>query len=131
MTRITNSNPNKKQRNAAISKLMTSELTIAGVVTSVLLLLLSASIFSSTTALQGQSIEAFAQKQQGQSSSSPSPLPQPNSNNTLLKATATNALFEPAAGLSNVFGPKGLFPFTNVFKCANSLTCGGRAGKKH
>ena len=123
MTR--NTDPNEKQRNAATSKVITSELTIGGLVTSVVLLLLSASIFS-TTALQGQSIAAFAQKQQNQSSAS---LPQPNANNTLLKATASNVLFEPAAGLSNVFGPKGLFPFKNVFKCADALTCGVSGGK--
>jgi hypothetical protein len=55
-------------------------------------------------------------------------LPQPNDNNTTLKAQASNALFEPAAGLSNVFGPGGLFPFEDVFNCADALTCGVSAG---
>ena len=55
-------------------------------------------------------------------------LPQPNDNSTILKAQASNALFEPAAGLSNVFGPGGLFPFEDVFNCADALTCGVSAG---
>jgi hypothetical protein len=61
-------------------------------------------------------------------SSSSSSLPQPNANGTLLKVETKNALFEPAAGLSNVFGPEGLFPFANVFKCADALTCGVSGG---
>ncbi len=56
-----------------------------------------------------------------------SSLPQPNVNDTLLNVEASNALFEPAAGLSNVFGPGGLFPFDN-FTCADALTCGVSAG---
>jgi hypothetical protein len=55
-------------------------------------------------------------------------LPQPNDNSTILKAQASNALFEPAAGLSNVFGPGGVFPFEDVFTCADALTCGVSAG---
>jgi hypothetical protein len=55
-------------------------------------------------------------------------LPQPNANGTLLNVKASNGLFEPAAGLSNVFGPKGLFPFTDVFKCEDALTYGVSAG---
>ncbi|MGB8025675.1 MAG: hypothetical protein WCF06_15325 [Nitrososphaeraceae archaeon] len=54
--------------------------------------------------------------------------PQPNANNTLITANASKALFEPAAGLSNVFGPAGLFPFKDTFNCANALTCGVSAG---
>jgi hypothetical protein len=42
-------------------------------------------------------------------------LPQPNANGTLLKAVGTKALFEPAAGLSNIFGPKGLFLFVAYY----------------
>ncbi|MDQ3847764.1 MAG: hypothetical protein M3261_02275 [Thermoproteota archaeon] len=57
-----------------------------------------------------------------------SSLPQPNDNNTLLKAQASNALFEPAAGLSNVFGPGGLFAMPDTFECADALTCGVSAG---
>ncbi|MGE3859268.1 MAG: hypothetical protein AB7F53_04710, partial [Nitrososphaeraceae archaeon] len=41
---------------------------------------------------------------------------QPNSNSTILNVEGSNALFEPAVGLTNVFGPEGLFPFTDVFK---------------
>jgi len=55
-------------------------------------------------------------------------LPQPNDNSTLIKVRASEALFEPAAGLSNVFGPGGLFPFDN-FSCADALTCGVSAGE--
>ena len=51
-------------------------------------------------------------------------LPQPNDKSVVLEAEASNALFEPAAGLSNVFGPGGLFPFEGVFDCADALTCG-------
>ena len=57
-----------------------------------------------------------------------STLPQPNDNDTLINVEASNALFEPAAGLSNVFGPGGLFPFDN-FNCADALTCGVSAGE--
>ncbi len=56
-------------------------------------------------------------------------LPQPNDSSTILKTQASNALFEPAAGLSNVFGPGGLFPFEDVFTCADALTCGVSAGE--
>ena len=56
-------------------------------------------------------------------------LPQPNDKSVVLEAEASNALFEPAAGLSNVFGPGGLFPFEGVFDCADALTCGVSAGK--
>jgi hypothetical protein len=41
------------------------------------------------------------------------------------RVTAKNALYEPAAGKTNVFGPEGVFPFFNdVFKCADSIQCG-------
>src|SRR5690349_18618335 len=55
-------------------------------------------------------------------------LPQPNDEDTLVKARASGALYEPAAGLSNVFGPGGLFPFEDTFDCADSLACGVSAG---
>lgn len=55
-------------------------------------------------------------------------LPQPNDNSTLIKVRASDALYQPAAGLSNVFGPGGLFPFDN-FSCADALTCGVSAGE--
>ena len=57
-----------------------------------------------------------------------SKMPQPNSNSTILEVEGSNALFEPAVGLTNVFGPEGIFPFTDVFKCADALTCGVSAG---
>jgi hypothetical protein len=62
------------------------------------------------------------------SSAAGTSLPQPNANGTFLKAEASNALFEPGVGLTNVFGPEGLFPFTDVFNCANAFTCGVSAG---
>ncbi len=37
-------------------------------------------------------------------------------------------MLEPSAGLSNVFGPKGLFPFEDIFKCGDALTCGVSGG---
>jgi hypothetical protein len=65
--------------------------------------LLSSAILATT---QGQSQLAFAQSANSMMNiSSSSSLPQPNSNGTLLKVEGSNALFEPAAGLSNVFGP--------------------------
>lgn len=57
-----------------------------------------------------------------------SSMPQPNDDSVVLKAEASDALFEPAAGLSNVFGPDGLFPFEDIFDCADSLECGVSAG---
>jgi hypothetical protein len=72
---------------------------------------------------------AYAQQDSTSSMmSSTSPLPQPNANNTLLSVEATNGLFEPAVGLSNVFGPEGVFAMPNVFQCADALTCGVSAG---
>lgn len=57
-----------------------------------------------------------------------SSLPQPNDDDeSLLNIQDSNALFEPAAGLSNVFGPEGLFPFDD-FNCADDLTCGVSVG---
>lgn len=42
-----------------------------------------------------------------------------------VKVFAKNALYEPAAGKTNVFGPGGIFPFFNdTFSCANAITCG-------
>lgn len=42
-----------------------------------------------------------------------------------VRVNAKSALYEPAAGKTNVFGPNGVFPFFNdVFKCANELSCG-------
>ena len=70
---------------------------------------------------------AVAQEEQVQSTDT---LPQPNNNSTILSVEASNALFEPAVGLTNVFGPEGLFPFTDVFTCANALTCGVPAGEQ-
>jgi len=109
---------------------------IIGVVAS--LLLLSFAVLATT---QGRNQIVFGQgnnsmtpennmmMNMSSSSSAMSPIPQPNANGTILKVEAKNALFEPAAGLSNVFGPKGLFPFNDVFKCGNALTCGVSAGE--
>ena len=72
-----------------------------------------------------QAKSAVAQEE-GQSAST---LPQPDNNSTVLNVEATNALYQPAVGLTNVFGPEGLFPFTDVFTCANALTCGVPAGE--
>jgi hypothetical protein len=58
-----------------------------------------------------------------------SSIPQPNSNSTILDVKGSNALFEPAVGLTNVFRPEGVFPFTDTFKCADALTCGVSAGE--
>ena len=69
---------------------------------------------------------AIAQEE-GQSTST---LPQPNNNGTVLNVEASNTLFEPAVGLTNVFGPEGLFPFTDVFTCADALTCGVPMGEQ-
>jgi hypothetical protein len=57
-----------------------------------------------------------------------SAMPQPNDKSTVLEANASKALFQPALGLSNVFGPDGLFPMEKTFSCANALTCGVSAG---
>ena len=125
--RITNT-ITRSATNVSTSKRNIFRLRMVGVVSS--MLLLSLAIFSATASM---SIVLAQQQQQQQSMStmmmsSSSPLPQPNNSGTVLKAIGTKALFEPAAGLSNVFGPKGLFPFTNVFTCANALTCGVSAG---
>jgi hypothetical protein len=55
-------------------------------------------------------------------------IPQPNSNSTILDVKGSNALYEPAVGLTNVFGPEGIFPFADTFNCADALTCGVSAG---
>lgn len=42
-----------------------------------------------------------------------------------IKVHANNAIYEPAVGKTNVFGPSGIFPFFNsTFSCANALSCG-------
>ncbi len=78
----------------------------------------------------GDSYLAFGQSEDNDDNNGgeTSTLPQPNDNDTLINVEASNALFEPAAGLSNVFGPGGLFPFDN-FNCADALTCGVSAGE--
>ena len=79
----------------------------------------------------GDSYLAFGQSEDNDNNNDAgetSTLPQPNDNDTLINVEASNALFEPAAGLSNVFGPGGLFPFDN-FNCADALTCGVSAGE--
>jgi len=118
----TTNTPTKRKRNI-------SKVKMIGVVSS--MLLLSLAIFSGIEGISTVLAQSQSQPQQSISMSMSTmmrSLPQPNANGTLLKATGSKALFEPAAGLSNVFGPKGLFPFTNVFTCANALTCGVSAG---
>jgi hypothetical protein len=57
--------------------------------------------------------------------------PQSNANGTVFKVTGSNAIFEPMIGLTNVFGPGGLFPFKDTFKCAGDLfKCGVSAGNE-
>ncbi|HYJ01672.1 MAG TPA: hypothetical protein VEW92_05615 [Nitrososphaeraceae archaeon] len=73
---------------------------------------------------QEEGIESNSEKMIKMSSS----IPQPNSNSTILDVKGSNALFQPAVGLTNVFGPEGVFPFTETFKCADALTCGVSAG---
>ena len=81
---------------------------ILGVIASIFLL-----SFAIVATTQGRSQLVYAQGQgensmmNMSSSTSSSILPQPNANGTLLKVEASNGLFEPAAGLRNLFGPKG------------------------
>ncbi|TVP40992.1 hypothetical protein [Candidatus Nitrosocosmicus arcticus] len=88
-----------------------------------LVLIVALSVFLSSNVMLGAGNNNIDQLAYGVTS-----LPQPNDNSTLIKVRASNALFEPAAGLSNVFGPGGLFPFDN-FNCADALTCGVSAGE--
>lgn len=81
-----------------------------------------------TNGINNNGLLAYGQSQGAGDSTETSSLPQPNDNDTLINVQASNALFEPAAGLSNVFGPGGLFPFDN-FNCADALTCGVSAGE--
>jgi hypothetical protein len=86
---------------------------------------------TATTPVSTASQDSMEQNMSPQSSSSLSSspsIPQPNDNSTVVKVEATNALYEPAARLTNVFGPEGLFPFQN-FSCADALTCGISAGE--
>jgi hypothetical protein len=82
----------------------------------------------STASTSQDSMEQDMSSQSSSSLSSSPSIPQPNDNSTVVKVEATNALYEPAAGLTNVFGPEGLFPVQN-FSCANALTCGISAGE--
>jgi hypothetical protein len=82
----------------------------------------------STASASQDSMEQDMSSQSSSSLSSSPSIPQPNDNSTVVKVEATNALYEPAAGLTNVFGPEGLFPVQN-FSCANALTCGISAGE--
>ncbi|HXG05747.1 MAG TPA: hypothetical protein VNI77_00285 [Nitrososphaera sp.] len=46
-------------------------------------------------------------------------------NKPYFKVIASNALYEPNAGRTNVFGPGGIFPFFNdTFSCGDAITCG-------
>lgn len=85
---------------------------------------------TTATPMSSTSMNSMEQNMSPQPSSlsSSTSIPQPNDNSTVVNVEATNALYEPAAGLTNVFGPEGLFPFQN-FSCADALTCGIPAGE--
>ena len=57
---------------------------------------------------QTEGNDSKSETMKGMSSS----IPQPNSNSTILDVKGSNALFQPAVGLTNVFGSEGVFPFT-------------------
>jgi len=61
---------------------------------------------------QEEGIESKSEKMIKMSSSTP----QPNSNSIILDVKGSNALFQPAVGLTNVFGP-GVFSFTDFQMC--------------
>ncbi len=51
-----------------------------------------------------------------------------NKTDVVLRVNASNAFFEPALGLTNFFGPTGLFPFKEIFSCNESFKCSVNAG---
>ncbi|MDQ4101017.1 MAG: hypothetical protein M3115_02370, partial [Thermoproteota archaeon] len=130
----------QKERRKSISKKTKGSVLSAGALLASILVL-SIAIFPS--AMQGQMVLAASHDDNNhddnnhhdgvdrriQHASDTDPLPQPNDEERVLIAEGSNALFEPAAGLSNVFGPEGLFPMTDTFDCANALTCGVSAGE--
>ena len=64
-----------------------------------------------STQISSQMVVAYAQEEVNDSKSETmkimsSSIPQPNSNSTILEVKGSNALFEPAVGLTNVFGPE-------------------------
>ena len=91
---------------------------------------MEATTTNTPTPMSSTSMNSMEQNMSPQpsSSSSSTSIPQPNDNSTVVNVEATNALYQPAAGLTNVFGPEGLFPFQN-FSCADALTCGIPAGE--
>ena len=92
---------------------------------------MEAATTNTATPMSSTSMNSMEQNMSPQPSSlsSSTSIPQPNDNSTVVNVEATNALYEPAAGLTNVFGPEGLFPFQN-FSCADALTCGIPADAK-
>lgn len=118
-TKYYNSITNKHSKNNFKTQIQSSRIFFIGLV----LLMAPALFLSSGSILTQSGGNVSDQLAYGVTS-----LPQPNDNSTLIKVRASDALFEPAAGLSNVFGPEGLFPFDN-FSCADALTCGVSAGE--
>ena len=129
----------QEQRRKSISKKTQGSVLMAGAVLASILVV-SMAIFPS--ALQGQMALAASHEdntdhnshingidRRVQHASDTDPLPQPNDEERVLIAEGSNALFEPAAGLSNVFGPGGLFAMPDTFECADALTCGVSAGE--
>lgn len=122
----------KEERRIPISKKTKGSVLTAGAVLASVLVM-SIAVFSPTqegfaTTTNMTTDEQNSNASTAAAASTEASLPQPNDNNTILKAQASNALFEPAAGLSNVFGPGGLFATPDTFECADALTCGVSAG---
>ncbi len=120
-----NSFTNKRQATMSIVTLLL--LSIVSISAMQGQLVLAAPTTTSTSSASSSSNNISNKQNNQQLTSGVSSLPQPNGS-SVVTAKATNSLFEPAAGLSNVFGPKGLFPMTQVFNCANDLTCGVSGG---
>jgi hypothetical protein len=121
-----NKNSSNENNHNIANKSSMTKLLIAAVTASILVL--SIGIYST---MQGQSMASMAidmsSAMSGNTNSATSQ-PQPNDKTTVVKAEASNALFEPNAGKTNVFGPGGIFPMNKTFSCGNALTCGVSAG---
>jgi hypothetical protein len=120
----------QEERRKSISKKTKGSVLMAGAVLASVLVM-SIAVFSPIQGGFATTTNMMIDEQNSNASTAAgteASLPQPNDNSTILKAQASNALFEPAAGLSNVFGPGGVFPFEDVFTCADALTCGVSAG---
>ena len=129
----------QEERRKPISKKTKGSVLMAGAVLASILIV-SMAIFPS--AMQGHMVFAASHDDNNdhnnhingidrtvQHASDTDPLPQPTDEERVLIAEGSNALFEPAAGLSNVFGPGGLFAMPDTFECADALTCGVSAGE--